>query len=90
MHSNEIFEFNEAHRSYWEEPHKYALAKEKKNGKEYYIIYTIEPVLMMLLCEDFEYCLRLSKKMIESGVRLFNNFDEFYQWYTLENLRRRD
>lgn len=74
-------ELNDADKLFWEEPLKHVLIKEKENGREYYTVYTIEPVLMTLLCDDFEYCLQLSRKMIESGVRVFDSFDEFSKWY---------
>lgn len=75
------FGLNDADRRFWEEPHKHILIKERNNEMEYYSVYTIEPILMMLLCYDFEYCLQLSGKMLESGVRVFDNFSEFSQWY---------
>ena len=66
------------HEEYWTKPDKHALVRELYNGIEYYSIYQLEPKLMMMLCDDFEYASRLSKRMIENGVRIFDSFPELY------------
>jgi hypothetical protein len=81
METNNNNFLNDFDTPYWKEPDRHALCKERKNGIEFYSMFQVEPVLMMKLCDDFEYASRLSKKMIENGVRVFDNYDEFDKWY---------
>lgn len=73
--------FEKGDEKYWEEPDKHALVKTHYNGIDFYTIHTTEPVLSMLLCDDFDYAIRVSKKMIENGVKVFENFEAFDDWY---------
>jgi hypothetical protein len=70
-----------SHSEFWLGPEQHALVKESHNDVEYYSIYTVVPNLKMLLCDDLEYSCRLSKKMIANGVKVFENFEEMYNWY---------
>ena len=69
---------NYQHDEYWMEPDDHALVQEVDNCVKYYSIYTLRPKLMMILCDDFEYAQRLSKKMIENEVCIFDNFSDLY------------
>ncbi|MBS4064315.1 MAG: hypothetical protein KGZ74_07125 [Chitinophagaceae bacterium] len=74
--------FNDFDSSLWEEPHKYALLKEKsKDLGEYYTIYQISPIFMMKLCDDFEYAQALAEKMIAHGVKVYDDFIVLYNLY---------
>jgi hypothetical protein len=79
--NNMIEHFEESDKECWEKPDRYALIKEELNGVVYYSIFLLEPVLMMKLCDDFDYALRLSMKMIENGVRVFEDFKSLSDWY---------
>jgi len=71
-------ELNPNHSVFWNEPAKHALVKEKHLHIDYYSVYTIEPVLSMLICDDFDYALKLSERMLENGVAVFENFNDLY------------
>jgi hypothetical protein len=74
-------ELEEMDKVCWNEPSNHALVKENLNGMEFYSIFTLNPKLMMKLCDDLGYAKRLADKMLKSGVRVFDNFDTFYNWY---------
>ncbi|MFT3675214.1 MAG: hypothetical protein QM781_04885 [Chitinophagaceae bacterium] len=73
--------FEESHRECWEKPEKYALVKENHNGVEFYSVFSVGAVLMVTLYDDFEYALKLAKKMIENGVRVFEDVKDLLEWY---------
>jgi hypothetical protein len=67
---------------YWEQPGDYALTKENDNGVGYYGIFGVaRPTITMLVIDDFEYAVRLANKMIENGVRIFEDFKSLQQWH---------
>lgn len=67
--NNKKNEFEEIDRVCWEEPNNHAIVKEIWRGMEVYEIYTLYPVLMMKLCDDLEYAIKLTNKMIENGLK---------------------
>jgi hypothetical protein len=80
--NNSNNEFEHADRIFWEEPDNYALVKKyRDDGVLYYNIFMVKPRVMMKLCDDFGYSLKLANKMIDNGVRIFEGFPEFNQWY---------
>lgn len=78
-------EFHEDHREFWLEPENHALVKENDSGLVYYSIFTIDPKLMLLLCDDFDYAKRLANKMIATGVRIFDSVLELSEWSNQRN-----
>ncbi|MFD2920702.1 hypothetical protein ACFS6H_13340 [Terrimonas rubra] len=71
--------------TFWENPEKHALVRDRMNNTDFFGIYTVDPILLMKLCDDFDYALRLSYKMLENGVRVFNNFQDLFEWYSNRN-----
>lgn len=81
MEQNKIEEFEEMDNVYWEEPDNHALIKANLNGIQYYSIITLSPKLMTKLCDDLEYANKLANRMIEQGVKVFEDFETFFLWY---------
>lgn len=68
-------------KKYWESPNKYAILKEVDIMIEEYTIYAnVNGKLMMVLYDDSDYVLVLCQKMIENGVRVFQNFRDLKEW----------
>ena len=82
--NNIIFDsFDDEHRLFWERPDNYALVKGELNGRAYYTILTLYPSLFILMHDDDDYAVRLSDKMIENGVRVFDNMEAFTAWFSI-------
>jgi len=78
-----MFEFEENHKSFWEQPDKHALVKHHNPQINHYTILTLEPRLFTLIVDDDEYAEKLAKKMIEHGVKVFDNMKVFLEWYAV-------
>ena len=71
----------EADRKYWENPTEHALMKEADNSRIPFTIFSrINGKLMMLLDDDLQHAIALGQKMLESGVRVFNDQKELTDW----------
>lgn len=70
----------ESDKRYLEEPDKYVLVKAKYNDLEFYDIITLGSPLMIKICDDLDYALLLANRMIERGVKVFDNSESFKQW----------
>lgn len=80
MEQNNI-RFDETHQHFWEDPENHALLKETTDdGKLYYSIYSLGTTFTMLLCDDLQYAKALAERMIENGVKIFENFKELYEF----------
>lgn len=78
-------EFEEAYRLFWEQPDKHALVKLNNPPMNTHTVLILEPRLSILISEDEEELTKLGKKMIEHGVKVFDNFKEFYEWHDNRN-----
>jgi hypothetical protein len=77
MDLNDINENSLAfYKAFWEEPDRHALVKGIENNSVYYTMYTTKPRLMFLICDDVEYVVKLSAKMIEHGVKVYDSFED--------------
>ena len=80
-----MFEFEEGHNSLWEQPDNHALVQSDNLPIGAYSILVLEPRLLYMIVEDIEYAKMLAKKMIEHGVKIFDNFEDFLEWYNNRN-----
>jgi len=79
------FEFEEGDNSFWEEPEKYALVKHNNPPINTHSILILEPRLFTSIFEDHEYAKKLAVMMIKHGVRVFENMEDFLEWYNNRN-----
>jgi hypothetical protein len=80
-----MFEFEEAYKCFWEQPDKHALVKHNNPPIDTHAILKLEPRLFTLIAEDYEDAKKLAKKMIEHGVKVFDNYEDFFEWYNNRN-----
>ena len=80
-----MFEFEEAHKRFWEQPENHALVKHNNPPIDTHAILTLEPRLFYMIVEDVEYAKKLATKMIEHGVKVFDNYEDFLEWYNNRN-----
>jgi len=85
MEINDFENFEDKDKPYWDQPNEFVLIKSHRQRLDYYTILRIEPRLFMLMADDFEDSQNVANKMIEHGVMVFDNMQDFLNWYAARN-----
>lgn len=80
MEQNKEPQLFENDKHFWEDPVNHALLREKNGDEQHYSMYILAPVFMMSLIDDMKYAEVLAQKMIENGVKVFDDFKELSEW----------